>query len=72
MCHVHMERIVVKGTTRKPILEAGQALLAFIKTLHYSEENTFKNYFKKYVSKYQSFLNEKTIKLETGRYEYTS
>ncbi len=71
MCHVHMERIAVKGTTRKPILEAGQALLALIKTLHYSEENTFKNYFKKYVSKYQSFLNEKTINLETGRSEYT-
>ena len=25
MCHVHMERIVVKGTTRKPILEAGRS-----------------------------------------------
>ena len=71
MCHVHMERIVIKGTTRKPILEAGQALLALIKTLHYSEENTFKNYFKLYVSKYNSFLNEKTINLETGRSEYT-
>ena len=71
MCHVHMERIVVKGTTRKPILEAGQALFALIKTLHYSDENTFKNYFKKYVSKYQSFLNEKTANLETGRSEYT-
>ena len=71
MCHVHMERLVVKGTTRKPILEAGIALLALIKTLHYSDENTFKNYFKQYVSKYQSFLNEKTINLETGRSEFT-
>ena len=66
MCHVHMERIIVHSTTRKPILEAGQALLALIKTIHYSDENTFKNYFKKYVSKYQSFLNERTINLITG------
>jgi hypothetical protein len=66
MCHVHMERIVIHSTTRKPILEAGQTLLALIKTLHYSDAFTFKNYFKKYVEKYQSFLNEKTINLLTG------
>jgi hypothetical protein len=66
MCHVHMERLVVKGTTRKPILEAGQALLALIKTLHYTDGNTFKNYFKKYVEKYQSFLNERTVNPLTG------
>ncbi|MEK7092679.1 MAG: hypothetical protein AAB907_03570, partial [Patescibacteria group bacterium] len=71
MCQVHMERIVISGTTRKPILEAGIALLALIKTLHYTDGNTFKNYFKKYVSKYQSFLNEKTINPETGRSEFT-
>ena len=71
MCHVHMERIIVQGTTRKPILEAGKALLALIKTLHYSDENTFKNYFRKYVEKYQSFLNEKTTNLITGETFYT-
>jgi hypothetical protein len=71
MCHVHMERLVIKGTTRKPILEAGITLFALIKTLHYTDGNTFKNYFKKYVSKYQSFLNEKTINLETGRSGFT-
>jgi hypothetical protein len=61
-----MERIVVHGTTRKPILEAGQALLALIKIIHYTDGNTFKNYFKKYVGKYQSFLNERTINPITG------
>lgn len=71
MCHVHMERIIVKGTTRKPILEAGKTLFALIKTLHYTDENVFKNYFKQYVSKYQSFLNEKTINSITGKSDYT-
>lgn len=71
MCHVHMERIVIKGTTRKPILEAGVALLALTKTLYYTNGNTFKNYFKKYVGKYQSFLNEKTINQLTGKTDFT-
>ena len=66
-----MERLAVRGTTRKPILEAGQALLALIKTLHYSDENIFKNYFKKYVEKYQSFLNERTINPLTGEKSLT-
>jgi len=71
MCQVHMERLVIHGTTRKPILEAGIALLALIKTLHYTDGNTFKNYFKKYVEKYQSFLNEKIINLITGHSDFT-
>lgn len=71
MCHLHMERIVIKGTTRKPILEASIALLALIKTIHYTDGNTFKNYFKKYVEKYQPFLNEKSVNLDTGKSEFT-
>jgi hypothetical protein len=71
MCQVHMERLVIHGTTRKPILEAGQALLALIKILHYSDGNTFKNYLKKYVSKYRSFLNERTVNPITGEKSLT-
>jgi hypothetical protein len=71
MCQVHMERLVVHGTTRKPILEAGIALLALIKILHYTDGNTFKNYLKKYVSKYQSFLNERTVNPMTGEKSLT-
>lgn len=67
MCHVHMERIVTKGTTRKPLLEAGQALLSLTRSLHQNiSEESFKYYLKKYLEKYGSFLNEKTIHPETG------
>ena len=67
MCHVHMERIVILGTTRKPILEAGQALLALIRSLHQNiSGESFKIYLKKYLEKYQTFLNEKTVNPETG------
>lgn len=72
MCHVHMERIVVIGTTRKPILEASQALLALTRSLHQQiESEKFKYYFKQYLDKYQTFLNEKTINEETGRLALT-
>lgn len=71
MCHVHMKRIVVSGTTNNPELEAGQALLALIKTLHYTDSKTFKNYVKKYLEKYQTFINEKSINPQTGRMSLT-
>jgi hypothetical protein len=67
MCHVHMERIVVLGTTRKPLLEAGQALLALTRSLHQNMSGeSFKFYLQKYLEKYHSFLNEKTINPVTG------
>lgn len=66
MCHVHMERIVVNGTTRKPILEAGKALLVLTKSLHRIDSQSFKHYLSKYLEKYQNFLNERSINPLTG------
>lgn len=71
MCHVHMERLVVKGTTRRPVLEASQVLLALVKLLHQTDSEKFKYYFKKYLDKYQAFLNEKTINPLTGTLGFT-
>ncbi len=62
MCHVHMERLVIQGTTRNPQTEAGQVLLALVRTLH---QNTNSHLFhvrlKEYLERYRDFLNEKTI-----------
>jgi hypothetical protein len=72
MCHVHMERIVVNGTTRKPLLEAGQALLVLTRSLHQKiSEEYFKFYLQKYLEKYQKFLNEKTTNPLTGETSLT-
>ena len=72
MCHVHMERIVTRGTTKKPILEAGKALLALVKTLHQgTSSEEFKRYLNKYLEKYRDFLNEKTINEVTGEQSWT-
>lgn len=67
MCHVHMERIVIAGTTRNPILEAGKALLALVRLLHQKVDGeTFKHYVQKYLETYRGFLNEKTTNSITG------
>lgn len=72
MCHVHMERIVTKGTTQKPILEAGKTLLALVKTLHQGiDSGAFKKYLNLYLEKYRDFLNEKTTNELTGETFWT-
>ena len=71
MCHVHMERIVLRGTTRNPKTEAGQVLLALVKELKHADSHTFRVRVKKYFELYGSFLNEKTLNIETGKVEWT-
>ena len=66
MCLVHMERIVVRKITRNPKLEAGQVLLALVKTLSSVSYLVFKERFNKYIEKYRDFLNEKTLNPENG------
>ena len=66
MCHVHMERIIVRETTRKPKLEAGRVLLALVKTLKITNSKVFRKRLHLYIKKYREFLNEKTLNPETG------
>jgi hypothetical protein len=70
MCHVHMERIIVRGTTRSPELLAGQALLAIIKTLKTTEKQLFEERMQKYTTQFSPFLNEKTTSQLTGKTWY--
>ncbi len=71
MCLVHMERIIIRGTTRKPKLEAGRVLLALAKSIYTIKEKDFNEYMNKYTLKYFHFLNEKTINEETGESWWT-
>jgi len=62
MCHVHMERIIIRGTTLNPQTEAGRVLLFMVRTLFQNiDSNTFSERLDKYVEIYRDFLNEKTI-----------
>lgn len=72
MCHVHMERIVTRGTTRNPKTEQGQALLALVRTLHQeTDSHTFCVRLTMYMKLCKDFLNEKTFNEETGVWDWT-
>jgi hypothetical protein len=66
MCLVHMERIVVRGTTRKPKLLQGQVLLALTRTLFDTTEELFTQRLQHYIETYRDFLNEKATSDLTG------
>jgi hypothetical protein len=70
MCHVHMERIIVRGTTRNPELEAGRALLSIVKTLKFTKKKLFEQRMQKYTEQFSPFLNEKTTSQLTGKTWY--
>ncbi len=70
MCHVHMERIVIRGTTQKPKLIQGQILLALIRTIFDTDEETFKRRVNQYIERYREFLNERARSELTGEWWY--
>ncbi|MFH2097795.1 MAG: transposase [bacterium] len=71
MCLVHMERLVIRGTTRKPELEAGRVLLALARSLHKTNSQTFNRRLEQYIDKYRDFLNEKTTHPVSGEWSWT-
>lgn len=71
MCHVHMERLVITGTTRKPKLEAGTVLLALIRTIHVSDRRTFMRRLNWYIQKYREFLNHRSTVEHSGEMFWT-
>jgi len=66
MCLVHMERIIIRGTTKYPILEAGKVLLAISTTLHTTNKDELRSRVLKYKEMYWDFLNERAVSLTTG------
>lgn len=66
MCHVHMERLVVQGTTRNPQTEAGEVLLALVRSLHNTTKKTFTKRLQLFFSMYGTFLDEMTNNPLTG------
>lgn len=72
MCQVHMERLVITGTTRNPLTEAGKVLLALVRTLHcHTNSHLFTERLKHFAEKYRVFLNKKTTHPFTGDWSYT-
>lgn len=67
MCLVHMERIVIRGTTRNPLLLQGKVLLALTRSLFETDRETFTSRLNEYTFMYRDFLNERGISELTGR-----
>ena len=70
MCHFHMKQIVIRNVTLKPKTEAGQVLLALIRTLTYCRKDEFTRDLRLFHVQYALFLNEKTYHPEGG-WSYT-
>ena len=70
MCHFHMKCVVTRGTTLRPKTEAGQVLLAIIRTLTYTTKEDFTLRLRHFHVRYAVFLNEKTWHPEGG-WSYT-
>lgn len=71
MCQVHMERLVIEGTTRNPLTEAGQVLLALTRSLPRTHSHLFTKRLQEFRERYALFLSEKTIHPVTGEWSYT-
>lgn len=70
MCHVHMERLVIRGTTRNPLLLQGQVLLALVRSIFDTNKEIFVSRLNEYTFMYRDFLNEKAISNVTGQSWY--
>jgi len=70
MCLVHMERLIIRGTTRNPKTEAGVVLLTLAKTLHTTNRFTLQRRVVSYWRKYETFLLETTT-YPNGSWSYT-
>lgn len=70
MCHFHMKQIVIRNVTTRPKTEAGQVLLALVKTLTKTTEEKFVIRLKEFHIRYISFISEKTTHPD-GTWSYT-
>lgn len=66
MCHVHMERLVIRGTTRNPLLLQGQVLLALTRSIFDTRKEIFVSRLNEYTFMYLNFLNERAFNIVTG------
>jgi hypothetical protein len=71
MCHFHQIQIVIRYLTLKPKTQAGIELLDLVRTLPRTDEASFTDAFTLWLKTHRTFLQEKTINPETGRFQWT-
>lgn len=70
ICQFHTKKTCIKYLTNNPQTEAGQVLLALVKTIPDTDYITFKTRLQKYLIHYNQLLNEKTYH-PSGDWSYT-
>ena len=71
MCHFHQKQIIRRYITLRPKLEASIALKQIMKTLTYTDKETFTEQLKDWHATWHDFLKEKTTNPETGKWFFS-
>ena len=71
LCQFHLMKTVTRYLTRRPELEAGVELRHIMLGLPRTTEAVFTEALRLWRERWSEFLKEKTVDLETGRWQYT-
>jgi hypothetical protein len=71
MCHFHQTAIMTRYLTRNPKIEAGKELRQISLKINKSNQKEMKDLLNNWHLKWKEFLKERTINLETMKWNYT-
>ena len=71
MCQFHQAAIIRRYLTKRPKLQASRELMAIVDLMKKTDKESFSGSLITWLEKWQRFLDERSIKLETGNTFYT-
>lgn len=71
LCQFHFAKTMTRYLTKKPKTAAGRALRSLALCAKRMDETSFTDALTAWHEKYGAFLSEKTVTLQTGRWQYT-
>lgn len=71
LCQFHFTKTMTRYLTKKPKTQAGRALRSLALNAKRMDEHSFTEALNTWHEKYETFLTEKTVTVQTGRWQYT-
>lgn len=71
LCQFHFTKTMTRYLTKKPKTQAGRALRSLALSAKRMDEHSFTEALDVWHEKYETFLAEKTVTIQTGRWQYT-
>ena len=71
LCQFHFTKTMTRYLTKRPKTPAGRALRSLALSAKRMNEHAFTEALKAWHEKYEIFLTEKTVTIQTGRWQYT-